>query len=691
MKNILTAATALALALLCSAPPLFSQTVDITYQGSGIWSYINRMVVEGDHAFCAMNHGLMIIDISDPAQPVEISKYYIEQGAGRDILISGDYAYFCCGSGGLIILDISDIHSPTLVTQYGDGADLICLYGDSAIVTTGSGFDIIDLVDPSAPVKVGGYYDFFFGDPSDIAIRDGLVLFANYGGLAVWDISAPASPVEVAFYPTDHPTRGMAIVDTLAYLITDTAFQIINISDPLTATFIGAGDCPGRDIEVLGDYAVIACPSQNEPPSGLYIYDISDPTAPAAAGYMNQVTYHVNLAGEYICAGNMSSYFDIIDIADPAAPTTLGSHHTPVGDSWGMRNVVTDGRYAYIAYGKGGLVIADISDPAHPVLVNNDLITSRTTNVVLKGQTLYVTTDAYVPEGLIIVDVADPKNPRIVGFYDYSSPQEVVIHGNYALLSGNYGDAYVVDISNRANPTYAGKFRLGGITWGMVAQGNYLYAANYPHYLKTVDISNVNAPVVVDSQYITPQLQDLIIYKDYLLLSVNSAIYIYDIETDPARPHRINSYNIDGKNYRMTPHGDYVFVAAGYPGDVVILDMTDPVFPELAGSQIISGSALGVAVFDQYAYVVDQYGLVVFQCDLPVCCHDAGDVNFDGRFTIGDAVHLLNYIFKDGLPINCRGSADVNGDCIINIGDPVFMINYMARGGPAPACSGCIE
>jgi len=67
-----------------------------------------------------------------------------------------------------------------------------------------------------------------------------------------------------------------------------------------------------------------------------------------------------------------------------------------------------------------------------------------------------------------------------------------------------------------------------------------------------------------------------------------------------------------------------------------------------------------------------------------------GDANGDFQINVGDAVYLINYIFKDGPgpdPL-CIGNA--NGDENVNVGDAVFLINFIFRGGPAPVGDCCL-
>lgn len=65
-----------------------------------------------------------------------------------------------------------------------------------------------------------------------------------------------------------------------------------------------------------------------------------------------------------------------------------------------------------------------------------------------------------------------------------------------------------------------------------------------------------------------------------------------------------------------------------------------------------------------------------------------GDVNGDGKIDPGDAIYLLNYLFKQGPAPEPLAAGDVNGDCQVNAGDVIYVINYLFREGPGPK-AGC--
>ena len=52
-----------------------------------------------------------------------------------------------------------------------------------------------------------------------------------------------------------------------------------------------------------------------------------------------------------------------------------------------------------------------------------------------------------------------------------------------------------------------------------------------------------------------------------------------------------------------------------------------------------------------------------------------GDANGDRMVNVGDAVFIINYIFKGGAAPMPKKIGDANGDCAVNVGDAVYVIN----------------
>lgn len=65
-----------------------------------------------------------------------------------------------------------------------------------------------------------------------------------------------------------------------------------------------------------------------------------------------------------------------------------------------------------------------------------------------------------------------------------------------------------------------------------------------------------------------------------------------------------------------------------------------------------------------------------------------GDANGDSAVNIGDAVGIINYVFKGGPAPDPIASGDANCDGACNIGDGVYLISHIFSGGDAP-CANC--
>lgn len=69
--------------------------------------------------------------------------------------------------------------------------------------------------------------------------------------------------------------------------------------------------------------------------------------------------------------------------------------------------------------------------------------------------------------------------------------------------------------------------------------------------------------------------------------------------------------------------------------------------------------------------------------------HICGDANGDEIPNVGDAVFLINFVFKGGPPPDPIEAGDANCDDLANVGDAVYMINFVFKNGPVP-CAACL-
>jgi hypothetical protein len=99
------------------------------------------------------------------------------------------------------------------------------------------------------------------------------------------------------------------------------------------------------------------------------------------------------------------------------------------------------------------------------------------------------------------------------------------------------------------------------------------------------------------------------------------------------------------------------------------------------GSQIIRLSRAGFVSVDT-VLMMNQNRML--ETSLAPGAYVAGDANCDGQANVGDAVYLINYVFKGGAAPLPYLAGDASGDGTTNVADAVYMINFIFKGGPPP-------
>jgi hypothetical protein len=108
----------------------------------------------------------------------------------------------------------------------------------------------------------------------------------------------------------------------------------------------------------------------------------------------------------------------------------------------------------------------------------------------------------------------------------------------------------------------------------------------------------------------------------------------------------------------------------------------------LSSDGLLSGTPSVGGDYPFVARVTDEVGATHdMQFLLHIIGHyDCGDANSDGQPNVGDAVFLINYIFKGGPGPEPLEAGDANCDGDVNVGDAVFLIAYVFSGGAEPCC-----
>ena len=462
---------------------------------------VNGLYKEGNHLFASNRlAGFRIYDVSEPTNPIEIN-HVATSLKTLSIHISDGYAYV--GSWNSIdIYDISDLLNPTIVGgMSGIFASDIHVQGGFLYVADGlNGLHIFDINDPSWPVEVD-HYVFFGGSKLELS---GNYLYATAGhdGLYIFDVSQPTAIVEVAQILETEWVWDVRIVNDIVYLATVAGLVVFNVEDPTQPQEMGRYTYQNdmrsdwEEMDVEGNFAYVTFTY-----GGVRIIDISDPSNPSQTKYFatSGSAFDVHICGNY--AYYVNDDFHVLDISDPANPQEISSICTQEMDA---SSVYVYGNYAFVT-GHIGLRIIDIHDAVNPFVVGS--IINMQGDVRYQGVSASENYAYFIQQGLQIIDVSDPSSPVETGSFfldDGSYPKALFVLNDYAYITYESGDQNhfkglrIIDVSEPSNPSLIGSYRMSTDPNGVYVDNGYAYVASGDSLL-IIDITELSTPTIACS------------------------------------------------------------------------------------------------------------------------------------------------------------------------------------------------
>ncbi len=529
--------------------------------------------VSGNFAFLAASKaGLAIINISDPTN-VSVPIYKDTPGIAHNIVIEGDFAYIADNFHGLAVINISNPTNPGNI------------YSED---TEGKALD----------VKVRGNFAYLADDTE---------------GLVIMNISDPTDPIKIANISTLGCPRAIDISGDHAFLADyDNGLTVIDISDPLNPSLPYYAPNYGYgyawDVFVDGDVAYVA-----DLEFGLKIFDITAPRYPELLKVITTEgkAHGIEVSGNSVYIADYTRGVSMINISDLNYIPEPYYYSTP-----GIAlNCHIDGNYLFIADDTQGLAILQVSEPTtleKSVVLN--LNGSFSQDVEVSGDYAFVTC---YEEGLAIVDIHDPMNPCAVSYINTRGEvRGVCIEGNYAYIADYSGGIAIADITNPKNPGPIYYSYTNLAPEDILVDGNYAYVADNQAGLCIFDISDPTSPQNVSHLDTHDTAKEIKIEGDYAyLVSGQYGLYIIDIK-DPTNPSIITRIDTNDA-YEIEISGNYAFIADRGAG-LAIIDITDPSQPSAPIWRDTIGSAFGIDIEGNFAYITDASGLAVINISNPL-------------------------------------------------------------------------
>ncbi len=532
----------------------------------------------------------------------------------RAVAVDADRDLVFLGSGGaVLVLDVSDPAEPQLVSDslHTDGhvRDLRYVGANQRLYVADwrSGLEIWDLQDPRNPERLSSMPVYYAGTDADfptdglVVLGDHLYINANDARVHAFDISDPTDPVDLGvqagpfwYYIEDRDTDDVAAAGGYVYVAGSGLAKYLIHAD---GTLEKVGENLYNDITCVEARESYAYAGVSQ---GLGVFDVSY-SYPDLVGSatVSQGLNDLALTGNFVVAVNRTDII-VFDVSSPQSPQQIASLTLP---DEGYR-VRLDGDVAYVASEGAGLQVIDISDLYNPVLICSYDTVGTTAAVMVAGDYAFL---GQSTDGLVITDISNPNAVQTVGTSKGGSAGESLLLGNYLYVTDWYTPALrVIDVSDVSNPV-----EVGGISdftaVDLATDGEYLYATRFSvatqlYYLHIFDLTDPTAPVELSTMPVSPHILELEYANDHLFAIelFDEGLHIINV-ADPYNPFEDAFYPVDwGEDIWI--QGNYAFVTAFHEG-LLVLNISNPASPTLAGSFYAIFQFGDVAVSGDLAFI----------------------------------------------------------------------------------------
>jgi hypothetical protein len=563
--------TALLLVPLSAPRPVAAATPASAFQTiSAIGGEVNALAVSGTTAYVGEGAALVVVGVSDPANPARRGRLALPQSP-QEIQVIGSLAYVADGAGGLQIIDVSNPAIPALrgsFTTAGVASGITVAGGRAYIAVGAQGLQIVDVSNPAAPALLGSY-----NDATNLCV-----------------------------------VNRVKVIGTLAYLAADCGFQIVDVSSTAAPALRGGYYARGllRGFQIVGDLAYIARGNYGD--SSLLILSVATPAAISKVGEFltSDTNFDVGLSGHvaYLMSGWVS---EVVDITNPGNPTMARFFR-------GGYNISVEAGRAYLADGVD-MNIFDISSPLAPKEYSGSAMVGSARQVQVVGHTAYTLSRS---GGLRIVDVSNLTAPTLIGAYDPASGGQ--FYGLYATGDRAYltfeKQLLILDVSAPSAPKLLGSytFNLGGsiaYAFSVFVSGGRAYvgtsnasALGSADKLAIIDVSNPASPVLLSETQMSYPTATVVGDLAYVIAS--SKLTILNV-ANPASPTSVGSIDFSSELIALADVqvvGNLAYLAYGNGGGgLKIVDVQNPAAPVVKGAYTLPSPASSVRVSGGVAYI----------------------------------------------------------------------------------------
>ena len=221
---------------------------------------MGRLVISGTYLYVPL-FSLRIVDVSDPAHPVEAgstTQHYLSA-----VVVKGHLAYAINDRDYLDVIDVSNPLAPTEILTYpvpGLGY-YMALNGDYVYISRSDAVHVLNISKPLSPTEVSSYpINTISGGP--LAVTNHYAYVSENATLHVLNISNPTQITETGRYTASSFIWSVTAAEPYVYIFTgDTgAVHALDVSDPIRPTEIASFLFPNdryNDVLTANGYVLV--------------------------------------------------------------------------------------------------------------------------------------------------------------------------------------------------------------------------------------------------------------------------------------------------------------------------------------------------------------------------------------------------------------------------------------------------
>jgi len=436
------------------------------------------------------------------------------------------------------------------------------------------------------------------GNITAMCTHDNLLLVGfKQAGLTVFDLSALPAVNKIAQLDNTSATTRIKLSNNRIFaLIQDRQLKTFTVPDSRsTQAEIKLADsidlpAPSTDFAIVGQYAITIGPKY-----GVASLSLTDAKQFQSIAKLQNPPKSIHIADDVAYVADGKAGLALYDVSDPRQLRWLGSHNK--FDS--IDNVFISNQRAFVLDHGLRLATLNLNNRHLPITGSFYKPTTAISNFIVQDDQAFLATRNSVDQ--IVFPVASHTQISNEGINQGGS-RRAFIENNIAYVADWFSGLHLYDISDPTHIRHLSNYHTPGSSKGVVVENGYAYVGDDDHGLQIVDVSNPKQPKKVSSimttglAYTLKKQGNLIFLADH-----RGGFYIIDV-ADVKNPRMVSNYDTPGKSWAIDVVGNTAYVADDTTG-LLVFDVSNTKQPRLIGQFNPQGAAEDVVVKDHLAYV----------------------------------------------------------------------------------------